>query len=307
MLEQLTELAAAASKRRAADGTGRKGGAGAGAGMRVRDVLELSVFAFARLGLSGQAEALADADSPHMTIFQSVLSVLLSPHLACVCVCACTCAPPAPPAPAPPPPPTPPKGGAAGAWDCVRADGPSVGKQALTRLLLVHTGGAGNKEMSNTCNGEASEVCVRLIRVARRHGRAAGELSEVLGCASDEGRAFLPAVLQGMVEHRRGLQEFYSHDGGDTAAASSSMGKAFALGSSLLGGGGGGGAGKKKLGEGVGVVVVLVMGAVCLHHAHAVNMLGDLPSGAKILLVPCPSCLPVPVPRLPRRFDDPWH
>lgn len=173
----------------------------------------------------------------------------------------------------------------------MRADGRSLRKQALTRLLLVHTGGAGNKEMSNMCNAEASEACARLIRVARRHGRAAGELSEVLGAGSDEGSALLPGVLQGIVEQGRGLHDFYSHDGSDTAAASSSMGKAFALGSSLLGGAAGAAA-KKKLGQAVGVVVVVVMGAVCLHHAHAVNMLGDLPSGAKILLVPCLSCLP---------------
>lgn len=86
MLEQLTELAAAASKRRAGDGAGGQSGKGAGAkgagaGLRVRDVLELSVFAFARLGLSGQAEALADADSPHITIFQSVLPLLLCSHV----------------------------------------------------------------------------------------------------------------------------------------------------------------------------------------------------------------------------------
>lgn len=130
-------------------------------------------------------------------------------------------------------------------------------------------------------------MCARLIRVARRHGRAAGELSEVLGregCA----QALLPAVLRGVVEDGCTLHDFYSHDGGDKSAASSSsmaMGKAFALGSSLLGGGGVSGGGRKRLAEGVGVLVVLVVGGICLHHAHAVNMLGDTPSGAKILLV----------------------
>lgn len=42
--------------------------------MRVPDILELCIFAFARLGQCGQAEALADADSPHMTVLQSVLA-----------------------------------------------------------------------------------------------------------------------------------------------------------------------------------------------------------------------------------------
>lgn len=67
MLEQLTELAAAASKKPAAD----KGAAGS---LRAPDILELCIFAFARLGQCGQAEALADADSPHMTVLQSVLA-----------------------------------------------------------------------------------------------------------------------------------------------------------------------------------------------------------------------------------------
>jgi hypothetical protein len=171
--------------------------------------------------------------------------------------------------------------------------------QALTRLLLVHTGGAGNKEMSNVCSSEASELCTRLIRVARRHGRASGELSEVLGRRSGEdcAQALMPAVLRGVVEDGRTLQDFFSHDGGDTSAGSSSMGKAFALGSSLLGGGGAAGGGKKRLGEGVGLIVVLVVGGVCLHHAHTVNLLGDTPSGAKILVVglqlAAPACIHV--------------
>jgi hypothetical protein len=38
--------------------------------MRVRDILEISMYAFGRLGQRGQAEVLADPDSPHMTIFQ---------------------------------------------------------------------------------------------------------------------------------------------------------------------------------------------------------------------------------------------
>ena len=74
--------------------------ASGGGGLGVRDALEVVLYAFARLGQRGQAEVLADEESPHMTILLS----------------------------------------------------------ALSRLLLVHKGGVGDKDLKMACNSEAAEV-----------------------------------------------------------------------------------------------------------------------------------------------------
>ena len=82
--------------------------AGGGGSLSVRDALEVVLYAFARLGQRGQAEVLADEESPHMTILLS----------------------------------------------------------ALSRLLVVHKGGVGDKDLKMACNLEATEVL--LIDIDRK-------------------------------------------------------------------------------------------------------------------------------------------
>ena len=184
-------------------------------------------------------------------------------------------------------------------------------QSALTRLLLVHAGGAGDKEMKLKCDAEAAQICQRLIRIARRHGRATAEVAQVAGEAEGEAAtALVASVLQAVIDKGHGLGECFSHDGSDTSSSSSSsMGKAFALGSSLLSSmsntASAHSAGKRKVGEGVAHVVILIIGGVCLADSHAAKMLGDLPSGAKVVLVgtgvaTAHGQVPLPVDILPK-------
>ena len=67
--------------------------------------------------------------------------------------------------------------------------------------------------------------------MARCHGRATAELSQISG-ATDAPSPLVASVLQAVIDKGHGLVECFSHHGSDTA--SSSMGKAFALGSSFF-------------------------------------------------------------------------